>query len=222
MTLDSRRNSATLCWARVTPCPWESGTRHSAANRGVSNESWSWCRLNIQPMRLAMTKPPTMRPTRMPSSQPKAWWVVMIVIGLMMGAASRNVIDSETVKPLTMSPRARGTLPHSHTGRKTPMKEMTARRRNGLRGSTRMIHESGTHTCTAIDSTMPSTTKGIDSTMTLMLRVRKSCARSGRARASWSAVTARSTNSATIPTTPIDSQVYWRRRVRVTRSSRWG
>ena len=101
--------------------------------------------LNNQPTMFAIASPPMIRATRMPSSKPKAWWVVMIVIGLTIGAARRKVMASGTVKPPTINPRARGTLPHSHTGRKMPNIEMQARRNTGLRGRYLIRMPSGSH-----------------------------------------------------------------------------
>ncbi len=138
----------------------------------------------------------------MPSSKPKAACVVRIVTGLRMGAASRNTMLSGTVKPLRTSPRASGTLPHSHTGRNMPNSEMTARLPHGFLGRMRMSQVSGIQTCTRIDSAMPSTMNGSDSMMTLVASVMRSCAASGRGASPLSAVTARRPTIARMPSTP--------------------
>lgn len=47
------------------------------------------------------------------------------VIGLIIGAASKNVTDCDTVKFFEINRRATGTLPHSHTGKKIPKSEIS-------------------------------------------------------------------------------------------------
>src|SRR6478735_8422754 len=115
----------------------------------------------------------------MPSSKPKAWWVVMMTMGLTIGAAMRKVSVAATEKPRIRRPRANGTLPHSHTGTIMPRRESTALRVHARRGIHRSSTPGGTHTCTTIDSTTPSTTNGRDSISTLRARVSPSCARVG-------------------------------------------
>ena len=111
----------------------------------------------------------------MPSVHPNAWYVVMIVTGFRIGAARRNVIDSPTVRPRRMRPRASGTLPHSHTGSNTPSSEIDTRRATALRGRCRSRKPSGSHTCTTIESRMPRKTNGRLSMTTLIESVKKSC-----------------------------------------------
>ena len=97
-----------------------------------------------------------------------------MVIGFRIGAASRKVSESETVRPRVIKVRANGTFPHSQTGNATPRRDNTARRRTGVRGRSRNIRWPGTHSCTAIDTVMPRMTNGSDSMTTLMASVRAS------------------------------------------------
>ena len=143
-----------------------------------------------------------MRAIRMPSLQPNAWCVVMITMGFTIGAAIRNVSVSGTENPRISRPRAKGTLPHSHTGMNMPSSDMTARRAHARRGIHRSITPGGTHTCTTIDSTTPSVTKGSDSMRTLIASVRPSCARVGRDAGNSVGATASMTNSAATTSTP--------------------
>ena len=111
----------------------------------------------------------------MPSSKPNAWCVVMITIGLTIGAATRNASVSAGPTPLMIRPRANGTLPHSHTGMTMPTSESTARRAHAARGMMRSITPDGTHTCITIESTTPSMTNGSASISTLSEKVSSSC-----------------------------------------------
>src|SRR5208282_1050384 len=99
----------------------------------------------------------------------------MSVTGLRIGAASKNVTDSATVKPWAIKPLATGRLPHSQTGNNTPKKDMYRRLKNVLFGSHVRIAPAGSHTWTTIDRSIPNTTKGKDSIITLDDRVIRSC-----------------------------------------------
>ena len=103
----------------------------------------------------------------------------MITIGFTIGAAIRNVSVSGTENLRIRSPRANGTLPHSHTGTTMPSSDSTMRRAHARRGIHRSITPGGTQTCTTIESTTPSATNGSDSISTLIARVRPSWARVG-------------------------------------------
>ena len=104
----------------------------------------------------------------------------MMTIGLTIGAAIKKVRVSAGVKPRIMSPRANGTLPHSHTGTTTPRSESAIRRAHARFGISRSSTPGGNHTCTAIESVTPRITHGSASMSRLSARVSPSCARSGR------------------------------------------
>ena len=91
-----------------------------------------------------------------------------------MGAANRKVMDSPTLSPFSISPRAMGTLPHSQTGISIPSSDSTIRRRTGRAGSQRNRTSGGNQTCTKIETRIPRNTKGSDSITTLMDSVKKS------------------------------------------------
>ncbi len=154
----------------------------------------------------------------MPSSKPNAWWVVMITIGFTIGAAIRNVSVSGTVNPRMSRPRANGTLPHSHTGMNMPSSDSTARRAHARRGIHRSITPGGTHTCTTIESTTPSTTNGSDSISTLIASVRPSCARVGRDAGKSAGANASIRNSARMTTTDAERDAGRARRRRIGRA----
>ena len=115
----------------------------------------------------------------MPPSHPNAACVVRITIGLTIGAAMRKVIASAGARPRIMSPRAKGTLPHSQTGISIPNSDSTARRAHARFGNQRWMTSAGSHTCTTIDSSTPRITNGRASISTLSARVSPSCARVG-------------------------------------------
>ena len=103
---------------------------------------------------------------------------------------------SDTLMPRTISPRASGTLPHSQTGNSTPSRESVARRSTGTRGRIANSSRCGNQICTTTDNPMPSITKGSDSMITLIERVRRSCRASPRSSSVGAVIrTAKSTAS---------------------------
>jgi hypothetical protein len=71
---------------------------------------------------------------------------LMMVIGLTMGAARRKVRESPTLYPRPMSPRARGTFPHSQTGSTIPNRDTIARLAKGFAGSQLCNQDGGINT----------------------------------------------------------------------------
>ncbi len=97
--------------------------------------------------------------------------MVRITIGFTIGAAIRKVSASAGARPRIISPRANGTLPHSHTGISMPSSDSTARRAHARFGSQRWITSAGSHTCTTIESSTPRITNGSASMSTLSASV---------------------------------------------------
>lgn len=65
-------------------------------------------------------------------SKLKAVMVEIMVIGFMIGAAKRKLITSAGFNPFAIKLRAIGTLPHSHTGKISPIIESAIRRRKAF------------------------------------------------------------------------------------------
>ena len=70
-------------------------------------------------MLTAMTQLMTYRPIKI-GPKPNAAYVLANTIGFMTGAASKNVIPTDTGRPFWNNLRVTGTTPHSHTGNKKP------------------------------------------------------------------------------------------------------
>jgi hypothetical protein len=94
---------------------------------------------------------------------------------LRIGAASKKVIDSETLKPRMMNPRATGTFPHSQTGMNVPSKEIESRLSSGRFGSSWISRSVDPTRRMTAETKAPKITKGRASTTMLNARVRKSC-----------------------------------------------
>ena len=96
------------------------------------------------------------------------------MIGLRIGAASKKVVDSATLKPVNTNPRATGMFPHSQTGMKEPSKEIERRLSRGRFGSSRTKRCVVAKRRIKTETKAPRITKGKASTRTLNVKVTKS------------------------------------------------
>ena len=99
-----------------------------------------------------------------------------------IGAASKKVVDSATLKPLIIIPRATGMFPHSQTGMNVPNKEIEKRLRSGRFGSSWIIRCVETKRRIAVETKAPRMTNGRASMTTLNVKVMKSCSLLGNER----------------------------------------
>lgn len=136
---------------------------------------FSFMKLTISAVIWTISKAKITRHQTMRGSKLKAVMVVMMVIGLRIGAANRKLITSAGLKPLASKLRATGTLPHSQTGRAMPEIEMRMRRMIGCFGKILSNRLGGKNRRISDEVMMPSIRKGVASTTTLRVSVRKSC-----------------------------------------------
>src|SRR3954452_8315721 len=104
-------------------------------------------------------------------------------MGLTIGAASKKVVDSATLKPVITIPRATGIFPHSHTGISEPRKEIERRLSSGCFGSSWIKRCVVAKRRIPTETKAPKITKGRASTTTLNVKVIKSCSLFGNDRA---------------------------------------
>ena len=102
-----------------------------------------------------------------------------MVTGLMIGAASKKVVDSATLKPRITNPRATGTFSHSQTGMNVPSKEIERRLNRGRRSSRRIVRSVGANRRMTTETRAPRITKGRASTTMLSAGVTKSYSPAG-------------------------------------------
>src|SRR5215210_3625588 len=153
------------------------------------------------PTRLAISSPPAILIHTIDGSRGKAWEVARRVTGLMIGAASKKVVDSATLKPLITSPRATGTFPHSHTGINVPKREIESRLSSGRLGRSWRIRCVGAKRRTMTETKAPRITKGRASTTILNAKVIRSCNLVGNERPN-TFVAAAFSHSRSVPTRP--------------------
>lgn len=110
----------------------------------LTSAIWSLWSAMRPPTMLAIKSAPASHIQTMDGSRRNAEAVARRVTGLTIGAASRKVVDSETLRPLTTSPRATGTFPHSQTGMNMPKKETKNLLTTGSLGSRSKMRRVGT------------------------------------------------------------------------------
>ena len=93
----------------------------------------------------------------------------------MIGAAKRKLITSAGFSPFAIKLRAIGTLPHSHTGKISPIIESTIRRRKAFFGNILKTSFDDKKYLISADMIIPKIKNGTASTITLSVSVMKSC-----------------------------------------------
>lgn len=109
------------------------------------------------------------------ASKLKAVMVEIMVIGFMIGAAKRKLITSAGFSPFAIKLRAIGTLPHSHTGKNSPIIESAIRRRKVFFGNILKTSFDDKKYLISADMIIPKIKNGTASTITLSVSVMKSC-----------------------------------------------
>lgn len=108
-------------------------------------------------------------------SKLKAVMVEIMVIGFRIGAAKRKLITSAGLSPFAIKLRAIGTLPHSHTGKISPIIESAIRRRKVFFGNILKTSFDDKKYLINADMIIPKIKNGAASTITLSVSVMKSC-----------------------------------------------
>ena len=101
------------------------------SNSGLMTES-SLKKLTIKAVICTIISAKIIRHQTIRVSKLKAVMVEIMVIGFMIGAAKRKLITSAGFNPFVIKLRAIGTLPHSHTGKISPIIESAIRRRKAF------------------------------------------------------------------------------------------
>lgn len=127
----------------------------------------------------AITNPNAIRSHTTDGANENAVAVEAIVIGLRIGAPSKNATLSLGATPRLIKLRATGTLPHSHTGASIPVLASTDFLKKLFLGKILNKNSGLIKSLILVDTSTPITIKGNASTMTLSMSVMIVCSTSG-------------------------------------------